>query len=123
MNRMGIPYEPVREEMNETARGLCLTMKGIALVKLVEAGVIRREADGSVDTDGFETFWNGFERNLYTAMDNAMEELSARYQRAEKADRAADRGRRKRNFQGKKLILPALALGLGFFLALLLVGR
>ena len=113
--------------MNEKANELCLTMKGIALVKLVEAGVIRREEDGNVNTDGFETFWNGFERNLYTAMDNAMEELSRSYQSSEKtackADQGADHGAGKRKLHGKKLILPALALVLGFFLALLLVGR
>lgn len=113
--------------MNEKANEYCLTMKGIALVKLVEAGVIQREEDGNVNTDGFETFWNGFERNLYTAMDNAMEELSRSYQGSEKtagkADQGADHGTGERKLHGKKLILPALALVLGFFLALLLVGR
>ena len=39
--------------MNDKANELCLTMKGIALMKLVEAGVIRREEDGNVNTDGF----------------------------------------------------------------------
>ena len=113
--------------MNDKANELCLTMKGIALVKLVEAGVIHREEDGNVNTDGFETFWNGFERNLYTAMDNAMEELSRSYQSSEKtagkADQGADHGAGERKLHGKKLILPALALVLGLFLALLLVGR
>ena len=112
--------------MNDKANELCLTMKGIALVKLVEAGVIQRE-EGNVNTDGFETFWNGFERNLYTAMDNAMEELSRSYQSSEKtagkADQGADHGAGERKLHGKKLILPALALVLGLFLALLLVGR
>lgn len=106
--------------MNDKANELCLTMKGIALMKLVEAGVIQREEDGNVNTDGFE-------RNLYTAMDNAMEELSRSYQSGEKtagkADQGADHGAGERKLHGKKLILPALALVLGFFLALLLVGR
>lgn len=70
--------------MNDKENKFCLTMKGIALMKLVEAGVIRREEDGNVNTDGFETFWDSFERNLYTAMDNAMEELSRSYQSSEK---------------------------------------
>ena len=70
--------------MNDKENKFCLTMKGIALMKLVEAGVIQREEDGNVNTDGFETFWDGFERNLYTAMDNAMEELSRSYQSSEK---------------------------------------
>lgn len=72
------------------------------------------------------TYWDGFERNLYTAMDNAMEELSRSYQSSEKtagkADQGADHGTGERKLHGKKLILPALALVLGFFLALLLVG-
>lgn len=51
-----------------------MTLKGVALVKLVEAGVIQRNADGSVDTTGFERFWQGFERNLQTCIHN---ELSA----------------------------------------------
>lgn len=113
--------------MNEKANEYCLTMKGIALMKLVEAGVIQREEDGNVNTDGFETFWDSFERNLYTAMDNAMEELSRSYQSSEKtagkADQGADHGTGERKLHGKKLILPELALVLGFFLALLLVGR
>lgn len=113
--------------MNDKENEFCLTMKGIALMKLVEAGVIQREEDGNVNTDGFETFWDSFERNLYTAMDNAMEELSRSYQSSEKtagkADQGADHGTGERKLHGKKLILPALALVLGFFLALLLVGR
>lgn len=113
--------------MNEKANELCLTMKGIALMKLVDAGVIRRGDDGSVDTDGFERFWSGFERNLYTAMDNAMEELSRGYQgreeTARKADQGADHGAGEGKFHGEELILPALALALGFLLALLLAGR
>ena len=113
--------------MNEKADELCLTMKGIALLELVDAGVIRREEDGSVDTDGFEVFWSGFERNLYIAMDNAMDALSRSYQSSEKtagkADQGADHGAGERKLHGKELILPALALVLGFFLALLLVGR
>ena len=40
--------------MNDKANELCLTMKGIALMKLVEAGVIRREEDGNVNTDGLK---------------------------------------------------------------------
>ena len=61
------------------SRNVCLTLKAAALIGLVEAGVIRREETGDVDTDGFERFWCKFERNLEIAMDNAMAELSARY--------------------------------------------
>ena len=44
------------------------TLKCVALLKLVEAGVISEAEDGSVDTEGFERFWTKFERNLNTAI-------------------------------------------------------
>lgn len=47
-------------------------LKSIALAKLVEAGVIERKEDGSVDMDGFERFWVAFERNLMTALANQL---------------------------------------------------
>ena len=105
--------------MNDKANELCLTMKGIALMKLVEAGVIQREEDGNVNTDGFETFWDSFERNLYTAMDNAMEELSRSYQSGEKAsfvlDQQAEKERDARAENGRKQRHPCLRSLVAFF--------
>lgn len=54
----------------EKAGRVCAALKGIALMELVEAGAIERDADGNVDADRFERFWGKFSWNLYVAICN-----------------------------------------------------
>lgn len=54
----------------EQAGRVCAALRGIALMKLVEAGVIERDAEGTVDLDRFERFWGKFSWNLYVAIRN-----------------------------------------------------
>ena len=49
-----------------------ITLKGLALVELAEAGVIQREESGGVDTEGFERFWEAFEPKLMKAVNDAI---------------------------------------------------
>ena len=102
---------------------IILMLKSVALIDLVEAGVIQRDDDGGVDTERFELFWRRFQGNLNNAMDNAMAELSARYQDAydcaKEANRTANRGAHKRYLSRKSaLFFAALAFFFGFLCGL-----
>lgn len=102
---------------------IILTLKSVALIGLVEAGVIQKDDDGGVDTERFERFWRRFQGNLDNAMDNAMAELSARYQAAydcaKEANRTANRGAHKRYLSSKfALFFSALAFFFGFLCGL-----
>ena len=91
---------------------IILTLKSVALIGLVEAGVIQKDDDGGVDTEQFERFWRRFQGNLDNAMDNAMAELSARYQAAYDCAREANRTAK------SALFFAALALFFGFLCCL-----
>lgn len=41
-----------------------ITLKGSALLDLIDAGVIQPDENGDVDTDGFERFWSEFEKRI-----------------------------------------------------------
>ena len=91
---------------------LTLTLKSVALIDLVEAGVIQRDDDGGVDTERFERFWCRFQGSLDTAMENAMAELSARYQASYDCAKEANRTAK------SALFFAALALFFGFLCGL-----
>lgn len=113
-------------------RIISVTLKAAALVKLVDAGVIQREEDGSVNTEGFERFWSGFEQNLYTAMDITLAELSARYKNAEntlaKAKIERDciltkKKRKKKEINPLALSIFSLIISLFFLFFVILLAR
>lgn len=91
---------------------IILTLKSVALIGLVEAGVIQKDDDGGVDTERFERFWRRFQGNLDNAMDNAMAELSARYQAAYDCAKEANRTAK------SALFFAALALFFSFLCGL-----
>ena len=43
---------------------LTATLKGAALVEMVEAGLIQEKEDGNIDTCQFEQFWKNFSTHI-----------------------------------------------------------
>lgn len=66
---------------------LCTTLKAAALIGLVEHGIIRREDNGDVDTEQFERFWCYFERQLDTAVYDALSKALGKEREEERKKR------------------------------------
>ena len=90
------------------------TLKGVALFCLVETGVIKRNTDGSVETEAFERFWSKFERNVSIALGN---ELGKIWQ---ERDQCTNDGRNKGDGRLYNHIGSALFFLAGFLFACLL---
>lgn len=90
---------------------LTLTLKGAALIALVEEGIIPRDENGGIDTAPFERFWSRFDRNLNAQITDELNEVR------KVAEECANDRRSKRHFQCRNAIIPAAAFFLGFLLA------
>ena len=96
---------------------ICLTLKSVALIKLVEAGVIPEAEDGSVDTAGFERFWVKFEPNIekWFANEVSRREKKRYYSANDSASKSY--GSRQESIYNR---IPSLAFFLHFFLPFIL---
>lgn len=64
--------ETMREEPAKKRCFHQITLKGSALLDLIDAGVIQPDENGNVDTDGFERFWIEFEKKMEADMAERM---------------------------------------------------
>ena len=111
---------------------LQLSLKGAALIKMVEAGLIPQEEDGSVDTQQFEVFWRRFEPDIDTAFSHQAVTFRAlvedvrnqeRGEGREEPDRPADERVLSRLNVGELKLLTAFLGCFAAFLLLLAVLR
>lgn len=54
----------MQEERTKQGMHLQITLKGSALMGLLNAGIIQPDENGDLDTDGFERFWIEFEKKM-----------------------------------------------------------
>lgn len=66
---------------------MAATLKAAALIGLVENGIIRREENGDIDTGAFESFWQYFERQLDTAVYDALSKALGKEREEERKKR------------------------------------
>ena len=90
---------------------LTITLKGAALIALVEEGIIPRDENGGIDAEPFERFWARFDRNLNAQITDELNEVR------KVAEECANDRRSKGHFQCKIAIISAAAFFLGCLLA------
>lgn len=54
---------------------MATTLKAVALIGLVENGIIQRDENGDINTDAFERFWARFERNVDLSIQGILLEM------------------------------------------------
>lgn len=86
------------------------TPKGIALVELVKAGIIKEDENGCINTKAFESFWCSFEKKLKEREKAMLEE-----QRCQSTEDASDN----RHRVIMTFVVPALSSALGYLVCLL----